>query len=321
VTVDGEAARRRGAAERGGALSVDAVQAGLSAHGYVAERELAVAVFLALELGKPLFVEGEAGVGKTEIAKVLARWLGRRLIRLQCYEGIDASAALYEWNHARQLLHVRLLEARGTAERAQLADLFAPEFLLRRPLLEALDPGTGAAPPVLLLDELDRADEEFEAFLLELLAEFQVTIPEFGTIRAERPPLVVVTSNRTREVHEALKRRCLYHWIEYPTFEKELAIARAQVAQAGDSLARQAVALVQRLRRLELRKHPGIAETLDWLRALLALGPAELSEECVGATLGSLLKYREDLESVRALGLSALLADAQRDAVSSGAGG
>jgi MoxR-like ATPase len=277
-----------------------------SAH-YVPDRGLATSVFLALRLGKPLFLEGEAGVGKTEIAKVLATVLARPLIRLQCYEGLDLQSAVYEWNYARQILEIRLLEARGEQASAHQHDVFTRDFLLRRPLLEAIDRPAGEPSPVLLIDELDRADEEFEAFLLELLSDFQITIPELGTIRAAEPPIVVITSNRTREIHDALKRRCLYQWIDYPDFEKEIEIVRRKVAGASERLAREVVAFVQDLRREELFKRPGVAETLDWIMALQALDRETLSDEIVGDTLGVLLKYQDDVELVRHAGVQRLL--------------
>jgi MoxR-like ATPase len=292
--------------------SVAALQDALAGQNYLAERGLATAIFLALRLGRPLFLEGEAGVGKTEVAKVLAALLGRPLIRLQCYEGLDAAAALYEWNYAAQLLHIRVAEAAGpvdaTREAALRRDLFSRDFLLRRPLLQAIDPaerngsaggGEGGAP-VLLIDELDRADEEFEAFLLEVLSDFQVTIPELGVIKAPSPPVVVLTSNRTREVHDALKRRCLYAWIDYPSFEKEYAIVLAKAPHLPEQLTRQIVAYVQRLRAEELYKPPGVAETLDWAAALAALDARVLDAELVEQTLGVLLKHRDDVELARA---------------------
>jgi MoxR-like ATPase len=291
--------------------SIDDLQAGLASQDYVCERSLATAIFLALKLQKPLFLEGEAGVGKTEVARVLAALLGRRLIRLQCYEGLDVHTAVYEWNYTRQLLQIRLLEAVGHLhlEQAQ-QDLFGPQFLLKRPLLEAIagDPAAGA--PVLLIDELDRADEEFEAFLLELLADFQITIPELGTVRAAAPPIVIITSNRTREVHDALRRRCLFHWIDYPDFAKEYDIVRRKAPEATELLVRQVVGFVQDLRRQDLYKAPGVAETLDWVAALVALDQQHLDEVVAGATLGALLKYREDVDQVRRTALSALLARA-----------
>ena len=294
--------------------SIDDVQERLARHGYIAERSLATAIFLALKLQKPLFLEGEAGVGKTEVAKVLATMLARPLIRLQCYEGLDVNTAVYEWNYTRQMLHIRLMEAAGRVdEKAALAELFGPEFLLKRPLLQAIDYADGA-PPVLLIDELDRADEEFEAFLLEVLSDFQITIPEVGTIRAQEPPIVVITSNRTREVHDALKRRCIYHWIDYPSFEKEYQIILAKVPGAPEHLAREVVAFVQTLREQDLFKRPGVAETLDWMAALVALGRRALDEEVIAGTLGVLLKYKDDVDLVRALGIGPLLRRAREHA-------
>ncbi len=277
--------------------SIAEVQEGLSRQGYVADRALATVVFLALRLGKPLLVEGEPGVGKTELAVVLARLLESRLIRLQCYEGLDAAAALYEWNYPKQLLTIRLLEGERSA-REIAPEIFSREYLVERPLLAAIRAAEQRAP-VLLIDELDRADEEFEAFLLEFLSDFAITIPEVGTIRAARPPMVVLTSNRTREVHDALKRRCLYHWIDLPDFDKELAILRARVPEAGESLARQVTAFMQRVRAGELMKRPGVSETLDWARALLLLGAGGLEAETVEATLGCIFKYQEDLRQFR----------------------
>lgn len=275
--------------------SIDALQAALAEHGYFSERSLATAIFLALKLQRPLFLEGEAGVGKTEVAKVLASLLDTPLIRLQCYEGLDVSSAVYEWNYPRQMLQIRLLEAAGAVDVPHAQhDLFSPEFLLKRPLLRALESPGGRAP-VLLIDELDRADEEFEAFLLEVLADFQVTVPEIGAIRAATPPVVIITSNRTREIHDALKRRCLYHWIDYPTFEKEYRIVLAKAPAAPGLLARTVVTFVQELRRADLYKLPGVAETLDWLAALVALDQTALNEAVVNDTLGALLKYREDI--------------------------
>ncbi len=288
--------------------SIEGIQAGFRARDYICDRSLATAVFLALELGRPLLLEGEAGVGKTELAKVLAATLGARLIRLQCYEGLDVNTAVYEWNYPRQLLEIRLLEARGEAGSATAHEIFGPEFLIRRPLLQALESDDGIAP-VLLIDEIDRADEEFEAYLLEILSDFQVTIPEIGTVRAERPPRVVVTSNRTREVHDALKRRCLYHWIDYPTVERELEIVLARVPDAPAKLAREVVGFVHRLRKADLTKVPGIAETLDWAAALLSLGARELAPELVNETLGVVLKYEEDVRHVRGERAERLLAE------------
>lgn len=270
----------------------EALQQALREQRYIADRGLATSLFLALQLGRPLFLEGEAGVGKTEVAKVLAASLETELIRLQCYEGLDMYHAVYDWNYTRQMLHIRLLEARGEAPRE--AELFGPEFLLRRPLLEAIDHDEERAP-VLLIDEVDRADAEFEAYLLEILSDYQLSIPEIGTIRADEPPRVIITSNRTREIHDALKRRCLYHWIDYPSFEKELQIVRAKVPQAADKLAQQATRFVQLLRGADLYKTPGVAETLDWLRALVELNPEQLDSEVVRDSLGALLKTQEDV--------------------------
>ena len=279
--------------------SIDELQKGLEEYLYVADRSLAVSLFLCLRLGKPLFLEGEAGVGKTEVAKVLSDLLDRRLIRLQCYEGLDINSAVYEWNYSHQMLEIRLMEAREDAGSGSgPPQLFGPRFLLRRPLLEAID-HDDENPPVLLIDELDRADEEFEAFLLELLSDFQVSIPELGTIRAARPPIVVVTSNRTREIHDALKRRCLYHWIDYPSLEKELAIVELRCPEVSQALASQVVGFVQELRKEELFKVPGIAETLDWVNALVALNQGTVSAEVAEETLGVLLKYQDDVELVR----------------------
>jgi MoxR-like ATPase len=277
---------------------IDAVQAAFAGCGYVADRDLATAVFLSLALGRPLLLEGEAGVGKTDVARTLSAVLGADLIRLQCYEGLDVNTAVYEWDYPRQMLEIRLLEARGEARSAATRDIFSDEFLIRRPLLQALE-SRAAEPPVLLIDEVDRADEEFEAFLLEILSDFAVTIPEIGTIRAARPPRVILTSNRTREVHDALKRRCLYHWIDYPTAERELAILHARLPQVPAMLAREIVAFIQRLREADLTKTPGIAETLDWSAALLALGTGHLDPARVDQTLGVLLKYQEDVAAMR----------------------
>ena len=281
-----------------GTRSIEALTEDFRGRDYIADRSLATAVFLALELERPLLLEGEAGVGKTELAKVLAASLDARLIRLQCYEGLDVNTAVYEWNYPRQMLEIRLLEARGEAEHASAHDIFGSDFLIRRPLLQALESDEGVAP-VLLIDEIDRADEEFEAYLLEILSDFQVTVPEIGTIRAQRPPRVILTSNRTREVHDALKRRCLYHWIDYPTAQKEFEIVLARVPQAPEKLAREVVGFVHRLREADLTKVPGIAETLDWAAALLALGARELKPELVDETLGVVLKYEEDIRQIR----------------------
>ena len=271
----------------------------LNGAGYVADRPLATVLFLALKLGRPLFLEGEAGVGKTEIAKVLSAALGRRLIRLQCYEGLDVASAVYEWNYAGQMMAIRLAEAGGSVDRTQLeSDLFSERYLVKRPLLQALEPDTAGAP-VLLIDELDRTDEAFEAFLLEVLADFQVTVPELGTIRAEHPPIVIITSNRTREVHDALKRRCLYHWLDYPDTERELAILRARAPEAPAKLSREIVAFVQAIRKEELFKAPGVAETLDWAAALVELDAVALEPALVSDTLGVLLKYQDDIQKMQ----------------------
>ena len=286
--------------------SVNAVQQTLQQQDYIAERGLATAIFLALRLGRPLFLEGEAGVGKTEIARVLSAALDSELIRLQCYEGLDASNALYEWNYAAQMLHLRLLEASGANREEMQAGIFSRQFLQSRPLLQAVEGGTDGKPSVLLIDEIDRADEEFEAFLLELLSDFQVTIPELGTIHAETPPVVVVTSNRTREVHDALKRRCLYYWIDYPSFEKELRIVRTKAPDVEPLLARQVTAFIQEMRELELFKSPGVAETLDWTAALVALDQHALSLQTVSETLGVILKYQDDIELLGDNALQAL---------------
>jgi len=273
----------------------------LAAHQYVADEGLATAIFLALRLGRPLLLEGEAGVGKTEVAKVLSRWTGGELVRLQCYEGIDVSQAVYEWDYSRQLLHLRAVEAGGGP--VDEDELYSERFLVRRPLLSAIASGA-EHPPVLLVDEIDRADDEFEAFLLEILSDYSITVPELGTFHAEVPPVVVVTSNRTRDVHDALKRRCLYHWIEHPDFERELAILRVKVPHVPELLARQVAGAVESLRGLELYKPPGVAETLDWAQALVALNRAELDDATVDATLGAVLKYREDQERVRSTGVA-----------------
>ncbi|HEX6904547.1 MAG TPA: MoxR family ATPase [Thermoanaerobaculia bacterium] len=289
--------------------SVEETRRLLASGRYVADASLATAVFLALKLGRPLLLEGEAGVGKTEIAKVLAETLGRRLIRLQCYEGLDAAAALYEWNYPRQMLEIRLAELGGQADKAQLAhDIFDERFLLKRPLLLALEPDP-AGPPVLLIDEIDRTDEPFEAFLLEILSDFQVTIPEMGTVRAPSPPLVVLTSNRTREIHDALKRRCFYHWIGYPDAARELEILRLRAPELAEALAGQIVGFVQRLRTADLFKPPGVAETIDWARALLALDQVSLDPGAVNATLGVLLKYQDDIEKMAGAPVNAMLAE------------
>jgi MoxR-like ATPase len=293
--------------------SIDETLKHLGATDYVADRPLATVVFLALKMRRPLFLEGEAGVGKTEIANVLSKALGRRLIRLQCYEGLDVSSALYEWNYAAQMIEIRVAEAEGVTDRERLAtDLFSDRFLVRRPLLEALSPDP-AGPPVLLIDELDRADEAFEAFLLEVLADFQVTIPELGVVKAAEPPIVIVTSNRTREIHDALKRRCLYHWIGYPDFARELAILHARNPGASDRLAREIVAFVQALRREELFKLPGIAETLDWTAALVALGATRIDGGLVADTAGVLLKYQDDIAALDNSRIDGLIRQSQID--------
>jgi MoxR-like ATPase len=294
------------------------VVAALAAHDYLADRGLATAIHLALRLRRPLLLEGDAGVGKTEVAKVLARWTGGELLRLQCYEGLDVNQAVYEWDYSRQLLHLRAAEAAGATAGAavsQLEDeLYDERFLVRRPILEAVRPREGP-PPVLLIDEVDRADDEFEAFLLEVLSDYTVTVPELGTFHAEVPPVVVITSNRTRDVHDALKRRCLYHWVEHPDFEREVAIVAVRVPGVGERLARQVAAATEALRAGGLYKPPGVAETIDWAAALTVLGAESLDVDNVDASLGTVLKYREDQERVRAGGLDALvLAATQRGA-------
>jgi len=293
--------------------SLEELQAALAEHGYLADEGLATAIFLALELQRPLLLEGEAGVGKTEVAKVLSRWTGGELLRLQCYEGIDVAQAVYEWDYSRQLLHLRAAEAAGTAGASDLSqledELYTERFLVRRPLLRAIDHREGP-PPVLLIDEVDRADDEFEAFLLEILSDYAITIPELGTFRAAVPPVVVITSNRTRDVHDALKRRCLYHWVEHPDFDREVAIVRLRAPGVPETLARQVAAIVEQVRDLGLYKPPGVAETIDWAQALATLGQAELDEHSVTATLGSVLKYREDQERVRAHGIGDLVRQA-----------
>jgi len=294
---------------------VDATLALLTSNDYVADRRLATAVFLALKLQRPLFLEGEAGVGKTEIAKVLAAGLGRRLVRLQCYEGLDTAAAVYEWNYPRQMIEIRLAEAAGGVERNELAhDIFTTRFLLKRPLLQALAPEDGV-PPVLLIDELDRTDEPFEAYLLEVLSEYQVTIPELGPIRAAHPPIVVVTSNRTREIHDAIKRRCLYHWLDYPDAARELEIVRRKCPTVPATLAREIVAFTQRLRAMDLFKAPGIAETLDWAEALMALDRIALDPQTVADTLGALLKYQDDVAALTPEATAKLVAAAQAEGI------
>ena len=276
--------------------SIDSLQSAMREQRYIAERGLATSLYLALKLKRPLFLEGEAGVGKTEVAKILAALLDTELIRLQCYEGLDVHHAVYEWNYTRQMMHIRLLEARG--DKVSEAELFGEEFLLRRPLLQAIELSK-QKPPVLLIDELDRSDEEFEAFLLEVLSDFQITIPEIGTIKTANPPVVIITSNRTREVHDALKRRCLYYWIDYPSFEKELEIVQTQLPYAPARLARQITGFIQALREMDLYKLPGVAETLDWTTALVALDQKALDPVIVDETLGAVLKYQDDVEKVK----------------------
>ena len=289
--------------------TVEDVRAALAEHDYLADEGLATAIFLAIRLKRPLLLEGEAGVGKTEVAKVLARWTGGELVRLQCYEGIDAAQAVYEWDYSRQLLHLRAVEAKG--EEVVEDELYSERFLVKRPLLRAIGYESEAlgvtAPPVLLVDEVDRADDEFEAFLLEILSDFTITVPELGTFRAEEPPIVIVTSNRTRDVHDALKRRCLYHWISHPDFERELAILRVRAPDVPEQLARQVAAAVEGLRQLDLYKPPGVAETIDWANALAALGETAIDERAVDVTLGTILKYREDQDRTRAHGLRELV--------------
>ncbi|WP_147105893.1 MoxR family ATPase [Tateyamaria sp. syn59] len=291
--------------------SIDAVQSILAEQGYVCDRSLGTVVFLSLSLGRPLFLEGEAGVGKTEIAKALAASLGRRLIRLQCYEGLDASSAVYEWNFPAQMVAIRTAEAAGGADRNALqTELFSDDYLIERPLLDAMRPDEHGAP-VLLIDELDRTDEPFEAFLLEALSDFQVTIPELGTIKAPEPPIVILTSNRTREVHDALKRRCLYHWVDYPDFEREMEILQARAPEAAAELSREVVAFVQRLRTEDLFKKPGVAETIDWAKCLLALDVLTLSPEVIADTLGAILKYQDDIQKLQGSEAKRLLDEAK----------
>jgi MoxR-like ATPase len=295
--------------------NVDATLDLLTANDYVADRRLATAVFLALRLQRPLFLEGEAGVGKTELAKVLAASLRRPLVRLQCYEGLDTASAVYEWNYPRQMIEIRLAEATGTVAREDLSrDIFTPRFLLKRPLLQAIDPDDGIAP-VLLIDELDRTDEPFEAYLLEVLSDFQVSIPELGPIIAKAPPIVVITSNRTREIHDAIKRRCLYHWVDYPDALRELAILRRKCPRAPETLAREIVAFTQRLRSMDLFKAPGIAETLDWAEALLALDRIALDPHTVADTLGVLLKYQDDVGAITKDVAEKLVAEVQTEGI------
>ena len=287
--------------------SVDDVLQALGEQRYIADRSLGVAVHLALQMGKPLFLEGEAGVGKTEVAKVLASILDTELIRLQCYEGLDVNHAVYEWDYPRQMLAIRLIEARGEGSHAEVHDIMSRDYLVARPLLQAVESSAKGKRPVLLIDELDRADEEFEAYLLELLSDFQVTIPEIGTIVAAEPPVVILTSNRTREIHDALKRRCIYHWIDYPTFEREVAIVERKVPEVPAGLAADLAGAMEKLRAMDLFKPPGVAETLDWAAALTVLGTSRLDADVAEDTLGVILKYQEDIERVRAGGLSDLV--------------
>ncbi|MBL8700617.1 MAG: MoxR family ATPase [Alphaproteobacteria bacterium] len=290
----------------------------LGAGGYVTDRSLATAVTLALKLDRPLFLEGEAGVGKTEIAKVLAQTLGRRLIRLQCYEGLDIAAAVYEWNYARQMIEIRMAEATAESRTSIEEEIFSDRFLIRRPLLQALSPDT-AGPPVLLIDELDRADEPFEAFLLETLSDWQVTIPEFGTIKAPAPPVTIITSNRTREIHDALKRRCFYYWVDYPDMARELEILKVKAAEAPARLSREIVGFVQKLRGEELFKLPGVAETIDWAKALVALDKIELDPDTINDTLGAVLKYQDDIAKIRGATASQMLAQVRAELATAGA--
>ena len=293
--------------------STQEVSDALAANGYLADEGLATAVFLSLSLGRPLFLEGEAGVGKTELAKTIARWQDAELIRLQCYEGIDASQAVYDWDYSRQLLHLRAAEASGEASRSNTealeGQLYDERFLLKRAILRAIDQADGKRP-VLLIDEIDRADDEFEAYLLEVLSDFQVTVPEIGTFRAQTPPIVILTSNRTRDVHDALKRRCLYHWVEHPTFEREVSIVQMRVPEAGEILARQVAGAVEALRGINLYKPPGVAETIDWATALGRLGVTQIDETVLEQTLGTVLKYREDQSRVRDHGIGAIVQQA-----------
>jgi len=286
----------------------------LSSGKYVADRSLATALFLALKLGRPLFLEGEAGVGKTEIAKVLSDTLGRRLIRLQCYEGLDVSSAVYEWNYSRQMIDIRISEAAGDRNRDQIEnDIFSEQFLIKRPLLQALEADETGLPPVLLIDELDRTDEPFEAFLLEVLSDFQVTIPEIGTVAAEKPPVVIITSNRTREIHDAIKRRCFYYWVDYPNAQRETEILSVKVPEAEAELSKQIVSFVQRLRSMDLFKLPGVAETIDWTNALVQLDKIDLDPQTVNDTLGTLLKYQDDIEKIKGSEAANLLNQVKAD--------
>ena len=293
--------------------SIDQVQSALAEQNYVCGRALATVVFLSLKLGRPLFLEGEAGTGKTEIAKAMSAALGRDLIRLQCYEGLDAASAVYEWNFPAQVVAIRAAEAEGNADKDVLQrSLFSGDFLVERPLLQAMRPHENG-PPVLLIDEIDRTDEPFEAFLLEALSDFQVTIPELGTIKAPEPPIVILTSNRTREVHDALKRRCLYHWVEYPSFEREIEILQARAPEATEALSREIVAFVQRLRREDLFKRPGVAETIDWAKCLLALDAIDLSPQVIADTLGAILKYQDDIARIEGSEAKRILDEARAE--------
>lgn len=293
--------------------SIDDMQALLAQERYIADRSLATVLFLGLRMGRPVFLEGEAGVGKTEIAKVLAAGLGRRLVRLQCYEGLDVSSAVYEWNYTAQMVDIRIAEAEGKTDRGEIeSGVFSDRFLIKRPLLQALEPNLGGAP-VLLIDELDRADEAFEAFLLEILSDFQVTIPELGTIKAPSPPIVILTSNRTREIHDAIKRRCLYHWVGYPDAERERAILAAKAPGVPARLSDEVVAYAQRLREMDLFKLPGVAETLDWAQALVELDAVALDPDLINDTLGVLLKYQDDIQRIEGSEAKRLLDDVQRE--------
>ena len=293
--------------------NIDETQALLTKGDYVADRPLATVLFLSLKMGRPLFLEGEAGVGKTEIAKVLASQLDRPLIRLQCYEGLDISSAVYEWNYAQQMVEIRMREVTGESDKASLEKgVFSEKFLIKRPLLQALE-GEGGKAPVLLIDELDRTDEAFEAFLLEILSDFQVTIPELGTIKAQEPPIVIITTNRTREIHDALKRRCLYHWVDYPDTQRELEIVRTKVPNASDTLSREIVSYVQKLRQQDLFKNPGVAETLDWATALIELDKVAIDPQSVSDTIGVLLKYQDDIAKVGSSEGQKILADVKKE--------
>ena len=292
---------------------IDATLALLGQGNYIADRSLATTLYLALKMGRPLFLEGEAGVGKTEVAKVLSETLARPLVRLQCYEGLDVASAVYEWNYARQMIEIRMAEATGSVDRERLGqDIFRDEFLIKRPLLQALETNQGVAP-VLLIDELDRTDEAFEAYLLEVLSDFQITIPEIGTIAAQQPPIVIITSNRTREIHDALKRRCLYYWVDYPNAERELTILRSKVPDCEEILSRQVVEFIQRLREHDLFKLPGIAETIDWATALTELNKVVLEPETVDSTLGTLLKYQDDILKIQGSEAALILEDVKRE--------